>query len=62
MKQQAYGDKGSCIKIHIQRKTHSNVKCETDVTVGPILKRMADSAGVVYTVSAGDEPGAKRAV
>ncbi|MDI3481602.1 MAG: hypothetical protein PWQ97_1257 [Tepidanaerobacteraceae bacterium] len=31
---------------------------ETDVTVGPILKRMADSAGVVYTVSAGDEPGA----
>lgn len=31
---------------------------ETDVTVGPLLKRMADSAGVVYTVSAGDEPGA----
>lgn len=31
---------------------------ETDVTIGPILKRMADSAGVVYTVSAGDEPGA----
>ena len=31
---------------------------EADVTVGPILKKMADSAGVVYTVSAGDEPGA----
>lgn len=31
---------------------------EADVTVGPILKHMADSAGVVYTVSAGDEPGA----
>jgi len=31
---------------------------ETDVTVGLILKNMADSAGVVYTVSAGDEPGA----
>lgn len=31
---------------------------ETDVTIGPILKTMADSAGVVYTVSAGDEPGA----
>ncbi|MGQ9473412.1 MAG: NAD(P)H-dependent oxidoreductase [Candidatus Caldatribacteriaceae bacterium] len=31
---------------------------ETDVTVGWILKRMADRAGVVYTVSAGDEPGA----
>lgn len=31
---------------------------EADAVVGPILKRMADSAGVVYTVSAGDEPGA----
>lgn len=31
---------------------------ETDVTVGPFLKKMADSANVVYTVSAGDEPGA----
>jgi predicted homoserine dehydrogenase-like protein len=30
---------------------------ETDVTVGPILKKLADSAGVVYTASAGDEPG-----
>lgn len=31
---------------------------ETDATVGPILKKKADSAGIVYTVSAGDEPGA----
>jgi predicted homoserine dehydrogenase-like protein len=31
---------------------------ETDVTVGAILGRLADSAGVVYTGSAGDEPGA----
>jgi len=31
---------------------------ETDVTVGAILNRMAQSAGVVYTGSAGDEPGA----
>ncbi|NLZ53620.1 MAG: NAD(P)-dependent oxidoreductase [Thermoanaerobacteraceae bacterium] len=31
---------------------------EADVTVGPLLKKMADSAGVIYTVSAGDEPGA----
>lgn len=31
---------------------------ETDVTIGALLKKMADSAGVVYTVSAGDEPGA----
>jgi len=31
---------------------------EADATVGPILKKMADRAGIVYTVSAGDEPGA----
>ncbi len=30
---------------------------ETDVTIGYLLKRMADAAGVVYTTSAGDEPG-----
>ncbi|PLS83716.1 MAG: NAD(P)-dependent oxidoreductase [Chloroflexi bacterium] len=31
---------------------------ETDVTVGPLLHRMAQAAGVVYTGSAGDEPAA----
>jgi predicted homoserine dehydrogenase-like protein len=31
---------------------------ETDVTVGAVLARIAKSAGVVYTGSAGDEPGA----
>lgn len=31
---------------------------ETDVTVGSALQEMARSAGVVYTGSAGDEPGA----
>jgi predicted homoserine dehydrogenase-like protein len=31
---------------------------ETDVTIGYLLKRMADAAQVVYTTSAGDEPGA----
>ncbi|KXS47229.1 MAG: SAF domain-containing protein [Halanaerobium sp. T82-1] len=31
---------------------------EADVVVGPILKQMADNAGVVYTGAAGDEPGA----
>ncbi|MCL4415365.1 MAG: NAD(P)-dependent oxidoreductase, partial [Actinobacteria bacterium] len=31
---------------------------ETDVTVGPILKKMAEDYGVVYTLSAGDEPAA----
>lgn len=31
---------------------------ETDATVGYLLKRMADAANVIYTTSAGDEPGA----
>lgn len=31
---------------------------ETDVVIGPLLYKMANSAGVVYTGSAGDEPGA----
>jgi predicted homoserine dehydrogenase-like protein len=30
---------------------------ETDVTIGYLLKRMADAAQVVYSTSAGDEPG-----
>ncbi|MHA5220025.1 NAD(P)H-dependent oxidoreductase [Dysosmobacter sp. Phy] len=30
---------------------------ETDVVVGPILNKLAKKCGVVYTVSAGDEPG-----
>ena len=34
------------------------VNVEADVTVGPILSRMADSAGVVYTLVDGDQPGA----
>lgn len=33
------------------------VNIEADVTVGRILKQMADKAGVLYTVSSGDEPG-----
>jgi len=31
---------------------------EADVTIGLFLKKLADEAGVVYTVSAGDEPAA----
>jgi len=31
---------------------------ETDVVIGPYLKKLADDAGVIYTGSAGDEPGA----
>jgi predicted homoserine dehydrogenase-like protein len=30
---------------------------EADVAIGPILHEMAKNAGVVYTVSSGDEPG-----
>jgi predicted homoserine dehydrogenase-like protein len=30
---------------------------ETDVVIGPILHRMASRAGVIYSVSSGDEPG-----
>jgi len=30
---------------------------EADVVVGPILHRMAERAGVIYSVSSGDEPG-----
>ncbi|MEN3185205.1 MAG: hypothetical protein ABDK94_08235 [Atribacterota bacterium] len=42
----------------LQGKHVVMLNVETDVTVGWLLKRMADRAGVVYTVSAGDEPGA----
>jgi len=30
---------------------------ETDVTVGPLLNRLAQQAGCVYTAASGDEPG-----
>jgi predicted homoserine dehydrogenase-like protein len=33
------------------------VNIEADVTVGRILKKLARGAGVLYTVSSGDEPG-----
>lgn len=31
---------------------------ECDITIGPILRRFADDAGVVYSLAAGDEPAA----
>lgn len=34
------------------------LNAETDCVIGPILKKMADEKGVIYTGSAGDEPGA----
>ena len=33
------------------------LNCELDATLGPILKVYADSAGVIYSNSDGDEPG-----
>lgn len=33
------------------------VNVETDVTIGAILRRLADRAGVVYTLVDGDQPG-----
>ncbi|MCS6945888.1 MAG: NAD(P)-dependent oxidoreductase [Sutterellaceae bacterium] len=33
------------------------MNAEVDASIGPILKRYADRAGVVYTYSDGDEPG-----
>ena len=32
-----------------------NVEC--DITIGPILRQMAENAGIVYSLTAGDEPG-----
>ncbi len=43
----------------IQNRKHAvMLNAEADVTVGAILGRLAQSAGVIYTGSAGDEPGA----
>lgn len=42
----------------LARKHVVMLNVETDATIGYLLKRMADAAGVIYTTSAGDEPGA----
>lgn len=44
----------SCVKYH---KDVVMVNIEADVTVGRILKKKAAEAGIIYTVSSGDEPG-----
>ncbi|MGD0725119.1 MAG: NAD(P)-dependent oxidoreductase [Spirochaetia bacterium] len=44
----------SCIQ---NRKNVVMVNIEADVTVGRILKKLSDEAGILYTVSNGDEPG-----
>jgi len=43
----------------IDHKKHiimMNVEC--DITIGPLLRKMAENAGVVYSMAAGDEPAA----
>ncbi len=45
----------NCI-MHSKHVIMLNV--ETDVTVGPLLHRLAKKAGCVYTAASGDEPGA----
>ncbi len=42
----------------LSRKHVLQMNVETDATVGFILREMASAAGVVYTLTAGDEPGA----
>jgi len=41
----------------LNRKHIVMLNVETDVVIGPLLKKMADNAGVIYTGTAGDEPG-----
>lgn len=43
----------------IENKKHVvMMSVECDITIGPILNRLARSAGVVYSLAAGDEPAA----
>jgi len=41
---------------HGKHMVMMNVEC--DITIGPILRQMAENAGVVYSLAAGDEPAA----
>jgi predicted homoserine dehydrogenase-like protein len=41
----------------LARKHVLQMNVETDATVGWLLRRMGNAAGVVYTLTAGDEPG-----
>lgn len=43
-----------CI-LHKRHIVMMNVEC--DVTIGPILRRLCEQAGIVYSLTAGDEPG-----
>lgn len=45
------------LKSILNKKHIVMLNVETDVTIGPFLHHMAESAGIVYTGTAGDEPG-----
>jgi predicted homoserine dehydrogenase-like protein len=51
-----------CHKALLARKHVVNMNVETDCTIGYYLSKMAESAGVVYTLTAGDEPGTVREI
>jgi predicted homoserine dehydrogenase-like protein len=42
----------------LAKKHVMQMNVETDATIGYILRKMANAAGVVYTLTGGDEPGA----
>lgn len=43
-----------CI-FHKKHIVMMNVEC--DVTIGPILRKLCEQAGIIYSITAGDEPG-----
>lgn len=43
-----------CIRYH-KHIVMMNVEC--DITIGPILRQLCEKAGIVYSLTAGDEPG-----
>ena len=57
-------DVGARVAIDaIMNKKHMvMVNIEADVTVGPILNKLAKNAGVIYTGTAGDEPGSVKEI
>ncbi|NOY55291.1 MAG: NAD(P)-dependent oxidoreductase [Actinobacteria bacterium] len=53
-------DVGARVAYHaiLAGKHVMQMNVETDATVGYILRKMANAAGIVYTLTGGDEPGA----
>ena len=59
LKQPGFPEVGARVALDaiMERKHVVQMNVETDATVGYILRKMANAAQVVYTLSAGDEPG-----